>query len=251
MNNIQEILLFPVRDAEARKQFLFACLIVLVGFIIPILPTLVLTGYSVKIMRQVMEERKNPSMPDMGSSDWSEMLIDGLRLWGTQIVMALPLLLVMGCALVSIMGGGIWMAIASEENVDALAAVGILFFFLGFGIMMLFSVLSLPYGVIITAAGPHVVTKRSFAAAFQFKDWWEVFRNGLAQFLLSYVILMVLSFVFVFVMQFAMLTIVLICLVPFILVPFTAYFTLVTNTLYAQAYLAGKDALEASQHAAA
>jgi hypothetical protein len=243
MNNIQETLLFPVRDAEARKQFLFACLIVLAGFIVPILPFLVLTGYCAKIMRQVIEERKSPSMPEWQGSDWSTMLTDGLRLYGAQLVLTLPLLLVMGCGFISMIGGSMTLSVASYENVNELLSVGILFFLFGIGFMMLFSILSLPYGVIISAVGPHVVTERSFAAAFQFKDWWKIFRKGLGQFILSYAITMGLSFVFIFVMQFAMMTIVLMCVFPLVLIPYTAYITLLTNTLYAQAYLAGKDAL--------
>ena len=58
MINWQETLLFPVKDAAARKQFLIACLVTLAGFIIPLIPTLVLMGYGVKIMRQVIQERK-------------------------------------------------------------------------------------------------------------------------------------------------------------------------------------------------
>jgi len=243
MNNIQETLLFPVRDAEARKQFLFACLIVLAGFIVPILPFLALTGYCTKIMRQVIEERKSPSMPEWQGSDWSTMLTDGLRLYGAQLVLTLPLLLVMGCGFISMIGGSMTLSVASYENVNELLSVGILFFLFGIGFMMLFSILSLPYGVIISAVGPHVVTERSFAAAFQFKDWWKIFRKGLGQFILSYAITMGLSFVFIFVMQFAMMTIVLMCVFPLVLIPYTAYITLLTNTLYAQAYLAGKDAL--------
>jgi len=251
MNNIQETLLFPVRDEEARKQFLIACLVVLAGFIIPILPFLLLMGYCAKIMRHIIDERKSPTMPKWEGSDWSAMLTDGVRLYGAQLVLTLPLMLVLGCGFVAMIGGSMTMSLAAYENADELISIGILFLFFGIGSMILFSIFSIPYGVIISAAGPHVVTNRSFAAAFQFKDWWAVFRRGLGQFILSYAIIMVLSFVLVFVMQIAMLTIVLMCVVPLIMIPYTAYSTLLMNTLYAQAYLAGKDALEAGLHATA
>ena len=78
MNSWQETLLFPVRDAEARKQFLIACLVTLAGFIIPLIPSIILMGYGVRIMRQVITERKKPSMPEWQGSNWSEMLTDGL-----------------------------------------------------------------------------------------------------------------------------------------------------------------------------
>ena len=95
MNNFQETLLFPVRDAEARKEFLIACLVMLAAFIIPILPTFILMGYSIKIMRQIVDERKKPSMPAWQGMDWTETFIDGLKLYGVQIILMLPLFLLM------------------------------------------------------------------------------------------------------------------------------------------------------------
>jgi hypothetical protein len=62
---------------------------------------------------------------------------------------------------------------------------------------------------------------------------------------------MIVSFLFVFVMQFAMITIILICVVPFLMIPYFAYITLVSNTIYAQAYNTGRDALQLEPHASA
>ena len=245
MNNIQETLLFPVRDAEARKQFLFACLIVLAGYIIPILPFLIVMGYGAKIMRQIIDEKKPPSMPEWQGSNWSEMLMDGLRLYGAQLVLMLPLFLFMGCGFISMFGGSMSMAISADENIEALVPIGMLLFMIGFGSIMLFAVLSLPYGIVLSAVGPHVVANRSFAAAFAFKEWWPILRKGLGQFILGYVVVLALSFVFTFVIQIALITIVLMCIVPFIMIPYSAYLMLLTNTLFAQAYVAGRDSLPA------
>jgi hypothetical protein len=114
---------------------------------------------------------------------------------------------------------------------------------LGFALIMLFSLLSLPYNIIISTVGPHVVTTRSFESAFRFKEWWGIFRKGMGQFVLAYVITMVVSWILMIVMQFAIMTIVLICIVPFVMIPYSAYLVLVRNALYAQAYLAGSDDL--------
>jgi len=247
MNNLQETLLFPVRDAEARKQFLFACLTVLAGYVIPILPFLLLMGYGASIMRQIIEEKKSPSMPEWQGSDWSEMLMDGVRLYGAQLVLMLPLFLIMGCGFISMMGGTMTMSVSTEDSARSLVPIGGLLFFAGMAFLTLFAVLALPYGIILSAVGPHVVAKRSFAAAFQFNEWWPIFRKGLGQFLLSYVVAMVLSFVFVFVIQFALLTIVLMCIVPLIMIPYSAYLMLVSNILYSQAYVAGREALPPNQ----
>jgi uncharacterized protein DUF4013 len=251
MNNWQETLLFPVKDPDARKQFLIACLVTLAGFIVPLVPTLILMGYGVRIMRQVIEERKSPSMPEWQGSNWSEMLTDGLRVFGVQIVLMLPLFLLMGCGFIFMFSGSIGFAALADERSRGFAPIGALFFFIGLGMFMLFTLLSFPYGVIISAAVPHAVANNSFAAGFNFKEWFPIFRAGLGNFILSYIFVVAISLVLMFVIQFAMLTLILICIVPFLMIPYSAYVTLVANTIYSQAYVAGRDALQMEQHAAA
>jgi Protein of unknown function (DUF4013) len=244
MNNIQETLLFPVRDAESRKQFLIACAIALAGFIIPILPMLLLMGYSAKIMRQIVEEKKSPSMPAWQGSDWSEMLMDGLRIYGAQIVLMLPLFLLMGCGMVFMMGGSMGFAMLAEDNSSALAPVGVLAMLAGFVFFMLFAILSLPYGVIVSAALPHVAIKRSFPSAFEFNQWFPIFRKALGQFIIGYAVIMLASFVLTIIIQIAVMTIILMCIVPFIMIPYVAYQMLVMNAVFAQAYSIGRDGLQ-------
>jgi hypothetical protein len=245
VNNIQETLLFPVRDAEARKQFLFACLVMLAAFIIPILPTFILMGYGVKIMRQIIEERKSPSMPSWQGIDWADTFLDGVKLWGAQFVLMLPLMVLMGCGFLSFFGGTFGMSALADESTRQFAAFGMIFLFIGVAFFMLFSLLSLPYGIVLSAVAPHVAVKGSFSAAFEFKEWWAIFRKAIGQFLLAYALSFVVSFAFMIVMQIAMMTIVLMCIVPFLMIPYSAYVMLMSNTLFAQAYLAGRDALEA------
>ena len=74
MNNLQATLLFPVRDADARKQWLIASAVMLASFIVPILPMLVVMGYGVKIMRQVIDEGREPTMPEWQSNDLGALL---------------------------------------------------------------------------------------------------------------------------------------------------------------------------------
>lgn len=245
MNNIQETLLFPVRDAEARKQFLIACLVALVGFIIPVVPFLALMGYGARIMRQVIEERKSPSMPDWQGSDWSEMLLDGLRLYGSQLVLMLPLFILMGCGLLSMTGGSVAMGLTAAEDSQVFAIPGFFLFAVGALFFMLFAILVLPFSIATSVVGPHVITNRSFSATFQFKEWWNILRRGIGQFILAYVIAFVTSMILMFIMQFAMMTIILMCIVPILMIPYTAYITLLSNTLFAQAYAKGVDALKA------
>ncbi len=249
MNNLQATLLFPVRDAESRKQFLIASVIMLASTIVPLLPVLIVMGYGAKIMRQVIDEGREPSMPDWQGSDWSALLLEGLRLWGVRIIYTLPFMVVMGC-------GFIFMAVSSglfisASESDALPVLGGFAFLLGFGIVMLIGLLAMPMGVILGAVESHVVTKQSFQAAFQFKEWGPIFRKSLVQFLLAYVIAMAANMILIFAMQIAMMTIVLLCVMPFLMMGISTYLTLVMSALFAQAYAAGRAALNAETHASA
>lgn len=239
MNNMQDTFLFPFQDKESWNRFLIACAVMLAAFIIPILPVILLTGYSMKIMRQIIDERRAPSMPDWQGSDWSEMLLDGLRLYGAQMVLMLPLFLLLGVGVLFMVGGSISFAAVAEEEYRSIAAAGGILFFVGMIILLVFALLSLPYGIITAAAQAHVAAKRSFTAAFEFRQWWQIFRKALGQFMIAYLMIIVASFVLTFIVQLAMMTLVLMCIVPFIMIPYSAYIVLVTNALYAQAYTSG------------
>lgn len=244
MNNLQDTLLFPFQDAESRKQFLFACLVALAGFIIPLIPMVILTGYAAKIMRQIIEERRKPSMPDWQDSDWSEMFRDGLRIYGAQIVWMLPIFIIMGIGFIMVFGGSIGLSFSANQDMQTVAPVGAGLLALGVIFILIFSLLALPYAVIVGAVGPHVAVTRSFESAFRFKEWWSIFRKALAQFVLAYIIAMAITWVFTFIAQIAMLTVILICVLPFLMIPFVAYNVLLRNALNAQAYAIGSDNLK-------
>lgn len=248
MNNLQSTLLFPVRDAESRKQFLTASVIMLAGTIIPILPMLVIMGYGAKIMRQVIDEGREPSMPDWQGSDWGALLMEGLRLWGARLIYALPLMIAMGCGFIFMFAGT---GLLASEGGDIPPVLGGLATLAGFGIVMLLGLLALPLGIMIGAVEFHVVTKNSFQAAFQFKEWAPIFRKSFVQFLLAYAMMMAASMALTFVMQIAMMTIVLLCVLPFLMMGISTYIALVMNALFAQAYAAGRAALNAEAHASA
>jgi hypothetical protein len=201
-------------------------------------------GYCAKIMRDVIEENKSPSMPSWQGSDWSELFTDGLRIYGAQLVLTLPLLLLMGCGMIPMLAGSVGFAAMPEDGNEAFATLGMLFFSIGMMIFMFVSVLSLPYSVVISAALPHVATRRSFQAAFEFNQWFPIFRAALGQFILAYVIILVASFVFTIVIQVAMITIILLCIVPFIMIPYISYQLLIMNTVFAQAYVSGRDSIQ-------
>jgi hypothetical protein len=250
MNNLQATLLFPVRDAESRKQFLIASVIMLASMIVPLLPAWIVMGYGAKIMRQIIDEGREPSMPDWQGSDWGALLMEGLRLWGVRMLYSLPLMILMGCGFMVMFAGTGVLASASEGG-DVPPALGGLAFMIGFGVIMLLGLLALPLGIVLGAVESHVVTKNSFQAAFQFKEWAPIFRKSFVQFLLAYLMIMGVSFILTFAMQIAMMTIVLLCVLPFLMMGISIYLVMVMSALFAQAYAAGRAALNAEAHASA
>ena len=244
MNDIEDFLKFPFRDREAWSQFLIACAIMLAAFIIPILPTILMLGYTVKIMRQIILEKGSPSMPAWQGSDWSEMFIDGLRLYGAQLVLMLPFFLLIGCGITSILGGTLGISALADQGVRNLGPVAGLLIFVGIFFTILASLLSLPYSIVLSAAQGHVAAKRSFAAAFEFKEWWQIFRAAIGPFVIAYAVMLIASFILAFAIQIAMITIVLICIIPLLMIPYSVYLMLVSNALYAQAYAKGQEALQ-------
>ena len=244
MNNIEDILQFPFRDRDSWSQFLIACAVMLAAFIIPILPTILMLGYAVKIMRQIILEKKSPSMPAWQGSDWSEVFMDGLRLYGAQLVLMLPLFLLIGCGITSLLGGTLGISALADQGARNLGPVAGLLLFLGIFFTIIASLLSLPYSIVLSAALGHVAAKRSFAAAFEFKEWWQIFRAAIGQFLIAYAVVLISSFILAFAIQIAMITIVLICIIPLLMIPYSVYLMLVSNALYAQAYAKGQEALQ-------
>lgn len=245
MNINQQFLQFPFQDRESWTQFLIACAVMLSAFLIPILPTILLMGYTIKIMRQIILEKKSPSMPLWQGSDWGEMFLDGLKLYGAQFVLMMPLFLLIGCGVLFLLGGSLGFAAVAEEGSRSLAPLTLFSLFTGIFLTVIFSLISVPYSIVISAAQGHVAAKRSFTAAFEFSEWWKILRAAIGQFLIVYVMLMVASFVFAFVIQIAMVTIVLMCIVPLLMIPYSVYLMLVSNALYAQAYAIGQEKLQA------
>ena len=236
---LQTILLYPLRDSTARKNFLIASLLMLGNFIIPILPMLMLMGYVARIMRQVMDEKREPSMPEW--DDWNAYLTDGLRMWGFRMVIMLPLLIVMfggmGLYLIFLIFG---ISQSNSHTTSPFIFAGPLVFLIVMGVFM---ILAIPVGIISMVGSAHVVAKKSFSAGFAFKEWWQIFYRNLGAFIIYYLIAMAISFVLMFVLQILYITIVFICLLPIVFPAVMAYMFLIQDALFAQAYAQGREML--------
>ncbi len=235
--DLNQLFLFPVRDSEARKQFLIGTLIYLAGFIVPIIPIILANGYTARVMRQVM----NGEQPRMTAWDrWEEFLQDGIRMFGVRLIYMAPLLIVIIPLTLVMFAMPFWTETLSSSDADALLALIPLVVAVVF---MLIVPISFALGIVTFAAETHVVQTAEFAAAFRFREWWDIFRKNWGGFLLAFAISYGLSMVLTMLAQIAIITIILICILPLMLPGISMYTTLVMYTAIAKAYKDGKDGL--------
>jgi hypothetical protein len=247
MNGLQALLYFPFKDSESRNRLLIASAIGFAGFIIPILPWLVLLGYAGAIMKQVIVDKQEPSMPDW--KNWNEYLSLGGKLLGVNLIYSIPVFIPMLLGYFGMMLPAFIDIFSANQHSftrsDQFLGITMFSTFGGmalFGVGMLFSIV---LWVFLPPALSHVVAKDSFAAGFQFSEWWKIFRANIGGFILSMIIAGGLYMVMMLAMQIIYLTIILCILLPFLMAFVTAYMTVIVFTLFAQAYSEGVTKLEA------
>jgi hypothetical protein len=94
------------------------------------------------------------------------------------------------------------------------------------------------------------VAKDSFGAAFNFSEWWQIFRANIGGFLLAYLVIVAASMMLSIVAQMLIFTIVLCWAYPILMTLAFTYFGLVRFAFYAHNYRIGVDKLALNNAAA-
>jgi len=234
--DLNHLLTFPLKDAEARKQFLIGTLVYLLAFVIPILPILVITGYMVRIVRQVLRDEK-PNMEPW--ENWQEMFLDGAKLFVVRLVYTLPFFILF----FPIMIGMFAFPFLLESGNENLEQIAVLFPLLSMAVFAMLMPISLAVGLLIPVAEIHSVAKNEISAGFHIRAWWAIFRKNWGGFLLAFVISYAISFALILITQFAMMTIVLICVLPLIMPAISMYMMVIMFAAFALAYKSGVEQL--------
>lgn len=239
--DLNHLLLFPIKDNEARKYFLVGCLLYLAGFFIPILPWLVTYGYSALIVRQVL----NGEQPHMVPWDnWEILLKDGARLLGIGLVYSLPLLLLMLIFFLVLFAFPFFSISLQDGNSQGPGVASILFILVTTGSFILVFPLSLAIGLIVPVAEVHAVAKDDFMAGLNVREWWPIFKQNWGGFVVAMAILYGVSMVMTFAMQFLMITIILICVLPLFMAIYLMYYIVIQFALFASAYKEGEEKMK-------
>jgi len=253
-NDLKELFAYPFQDPEWKKKFLIGSLIVIGGYIVPIIPFVIIYGYIAQIMRRIIVEKGEPFLPEW--DDWGKLLTDGFKLLGAMFVYMLPLFVVLFGGYIIFFVVFVFSASAGAEVSRSGGEMPLIALLVplvgGVGLSVLYGLVllvALAIGLVLPAIMGHVIATDEFAAAFRVREWWAIFRANLGGFLIAYVILLAISSALNFVFVFIYLTVILCCLLPFLLGPLTMYIMAIYSVVFAEAYREGVEKLE-SQTAA-
>jgi hypothetical protein len=244
MNSLQTLLYFPFKDSGSRIKLLIASVLGFAGFIIPVIPWILILGYAGAVMKQIIVDGDEPSMPEW--ENWSEHLSLGGKLFGVNLIYSIPawapmvfgyFLMLLPIFLVEFFESSNYYPSASE-------GLAMLFSFGGMALFVIGMFFSLILWVVLPPAFAHVVAKNSFSAGFQIRGWWKVFKANIGGFIIAVVISGGLYMAFMFAMQIIYMTLILCILLPFLLSFMSAYLSIVIFALIGQAYRDGTLKLE-------
>lgn len=230
--DIGHYLTYPFKDREAQKSFLIGSLVILAGFIIPILPFFIIYGYLSQIMQRILDGEK-ASMPAW--NNWEKLFKDGLRLYGVRLIFTIPIMILVFGLTILYFGGFFLVMMQDEPSTSLIAGLVLAFLCL---ICLLFP-LGLVTAILSYPAGAHTLAKQRFSAGFQIGEWWPILRKNLGGFLLVLGIGYVVSFAVTLIVQLLYITLILACLVPILMPAGMFYMLLVFEPMAAQAYREG------------
>jgi hypothetical protein len=237
---LQNVFTFPFKDPDWFKKLTIGSLLILSGFIIPIVPILFVYGYCMRIMERIIVQGGELFLPEW--DDWGKYFTDGARLFGAGMIYALPVIFLIFLGyLVAFLPSFLIPLTESmaDTTTSAFAFFPLLLMLFGVGLISIGMLIGILLGLVVPAGLGHLVAKDRFSAAFQVNEWWPIFRANFAGFLVAFVILMGISMIFGFIFQIMYITIILCCLLPLVVSVFSMYVSLISMTLFAQAYSDG------------
>lgn len=159
---------YPFEDREWGSKILVASLIQL----IPLIGSLIVTGWGFEITRRVIRKEPTPL------ADWNQLgdyLVRGLQICVIGLVYALPIILFSTCTSL------LFITPYSSGSSDTLSAVATI-------ATIVISIFSIIYGILIAFLIPialgHFAATNQFAAAFQFKEIFQLLKSAPAAYLL-------------------------------------------------------------------
>lgn len=178
--DVNKAVRFVFEDKQWISKLLIAILMSLLAFVI--VPALILQGYVVKLVRQVMNGNRD-ELPEW--TDWGKLLRDGFFVTVGELVWMLPLILLV--IIVSVATGGLG---SLSDDAAAVAATGGGLLLLCLVLLMVVAALFLTPALLIQYA-----IKDDFGALFRFGEVFDIIRNHMSDILIAFLVTVAAVFV--------------------------------------------------------
>lgn len=177
---------FMFEDRDWLRKLGIGTLIGLIGFLfspvlIGLVPLIILLGYTLDTLRNVMDGREHP-LPEW--DDWSGFLKRGFRLFAAFFIWALPAILV---AIPLTVGGTL-----TDQDRNGMEAIGAI-------LITCSSCLMILWGLVLTLFTPAIYVRvaytERFAAAFELGKLWSFTRDNIGNIIIAILLVWVASLV--------------------------------------------------------
>lgn len=168
-------------DPQWISKVVIGALLSILGFLI--VPALILQGYVVKIIRQVMNGDWD-GLPEW--DDWGGLLRDGFNVFIAELVYVLPFIILMIIGLLTTGGAA---SLAGGEDLTALLATGGALLFICLVFLFAIAFLFLAPAILIQYA-----IKGDLGSMFRFGEVFAIIRNNMADILVAFLVTLVAAF---------------------------------------------------------
>lgn len=237
--SLKALFRFPFQGPQWQSRFVIGSALMLVSTFIPIVPSIFVSGYVLRVMRQAVGGQA-PTLPEW--DDWGGLIRDGLCTFAIGLVYFLPALLIFVVGTVLYFASALYLPFTmgpGANEADFLASFMLLTFgsmavmFLSMALGTLFAILG---AVALPMATAHFVAEDRLGAAFRIRQWWPILKADKLGYFIAWVIVAGLGAVLYTASILLYSTMVLCVLLPFLVAPVGLYVALVGAALFGGAY---------------
>lgn len=238
LENLKKAFTFPFKDKEWMKKIGIGSLYYFLGILI--IPRLFASGYSYEIMRRIIVDGEEPSLPEW--DDLESYLQGGIKVYGVHFFYGTPAIMFLIPYFMLLLFLLPLMSISEEYKAAMMAILP-----LTLGLIIFASLTGFLFGIFGLVAKAHMIAKGEFFAAFRPHQWFPIFRQNKGGFILGYLIIITAGFLIGLAINLLALTIILCLIVPILLFGLHFYTVVVSSAIFAQAYVDGLEKLPAEK----
>jgi len=237
--SLKSILRFPFHGRDWMSRFVIGVALTFANFVVPIIPSLFVSGYALRVMRRAIAGEE-PALPPW--EDWGGLLKDGLRGLVVSLVYLLPGTFVYFSGLllyfVVMFSFPFFEAFAKEQRglfvlFPLLFLVSMVALFISLSIGSLLVILG---AIPLPVATAHFVAHDRVSAAFHVREWFRLLWANKLGYVVAFVVVTGLMAIMYIAMMLTAYTLILWPLMYLLIAPFGFYLSLVSTVLFGQTY---------------